>query len=171
MPPAKLRLMGSLAHKSVCLGLYTRVDKKVVNGLPVWKDASGADRFIASVGSSWMCQAEASLGKDNGWLQLIDATCLSPDQSTKTWKEFAGDGKWPEAPGMRCVSADAEHAQVSRDAPPLRQTSVAALRSTVEVARTAPPLVRQVTQEVGLSGWLSGLTHRHHRFMWVSESV
>jgi hypothetical protein len=25
-------------------GLYTRVDKKVVNGLPVWKDASGADR-------------------------------------------------------------------------------------------------------------------------------
>jgi hypothetical protein len=44
MPPAKLRLKGSLAHKSVCLGLYTRVDKKVVNGLPVWKDASGADR-------------------------------------------------------------------------------------------------------------------------------
>ena len=42
-------------------------------------------------------------------------------------------------------------AQVSRDAPPLRQTSVAALRSTVEVARTAPPLVRQVTREVGLS--------------------
>ena len=42
-------------------------------------------------------------------------------------------------------------AQVSRDAPPLRQTSVAALRSTVEVARTAPPLVRQVTPEVGLS--------------------
>ena len=117
-PPTKLRLQGSLAHTSVCLGLYTRVDKKLVNGLPVWKDASGADRFIASVGSSWMCLPEASLGEGLGWLDLTDATCLSPDQSTKTWKESAGGGEWPEAPGLRCVSADGERAQVSRDAPP-----------------------------------------------------
>jgi hypothetical protein len=70
---------------------------------------------------------------------------------------------------LRCVSADGERAQVSRDAPPLRQTSVAALRSTVEVARPAPPLVRQVTQEVGLSGWLSG--HTQAPSLHVGERV
>jgi hypothetical protein len=105
--PAKLRLQGTLAHQSVCLGLYTRVDKKLVNGLPVWKDASGADRFIAFTGTSWNVQPEASLGKSSGWLDLLDAACISPDESTTTWKEF-NDGKWTEAQNLRCVSADNE---------------------------------------------------------------
>ena len=38
-----------------------------------------------------MCQPEADLGEERGWLHLRDASCDSPDRSAVVWKE--ADGK------------------------------------------------------------------------------
>jgi hypothetical protein len=107
-PPAGLKLEGgSLPGEAAKYpGTYRRVVGKLVNGRPAYQHTSDAIRWIAFVGDRWMGQIESDLGKNKGFLNLLDRAAASPDVSAKTWQASAGgaDAAWVEAPQLKCTA-------------------------------------------------------------------
>ena len=91
-PPSKIALRGKLEHQQMCLGMYKLVANKLVNGYPVWRDASDADLYIAWTKNGWTVQSESSLGTTCVWIYVPDAECSAPHLSKKIWKRLNGKG-------------------------------------------------------------------------------
>jgi len=60
-----------------------------INRRAVWKHATHDDRFMAFDGVAWLAQEKANLGKADGWLELFDAGCVSPDCSRQVCNIYA----------------------------------------------------------------------------------
>ena len=102
-PPHQLTLSGELQHQSRCLGVYTLVAGREVNGRPVYKH-DGGDYWLAKTAHTWMVQRETNVGVDDtGILTLQDWGRSSPHDSAVTWKEWDGEtAGWVDAPTLKC---------------------------------------------------------------------
>ena len=104
------------AQQSECLGFYQLETGREVNGRPVWRHASGRDRFLAfcSAGGpgGWCVQNEAVLGSDRVYLQQSRPSELQPtlypcDASEIRWTPWLGapGTALKNEPSLMCVEA------------------------------------------------------------------
>ena len=95
-PPLALLIEGGRRlhpGASACLGWYNLVSEnpgdgsssvaRRINRRPIWKHATHPDRYIAFDGVAWLAQEKVNLGRADGWLELFDAGCISPDLSAQ----------------------------------------------------------------------------------------
>ena len=95
------------------LGLYERVDKRLVNQQPVWcRQRHGVTKWLAFSGKSWYIQRDELLGKGRGWLQLRDAALPSRSNATWMWHSI---GAWRPLPTLRAHIATDSHRDFLRD--------------------------------------------------------
>lgn len=92
---------------SACLGWYNLVTESCgahrrINRRAVWKHSTHADRYLAFDGVAWLAQEKANLGRADGWLELFDAGCASPDKSAQVWNASDGKDGWPAQPSITC---------------------------------------------------------------------
>jgi hypothetical protein len=102
---------GEASHED--MGVYERVEGKVLNGRGVWQAVGGRDFFLHYYSSKkqWLVSSDReSMEAGNGeGFMFTNSTAATPDQITEQWSVYDGT-RWKNAPKLRVrVSSSVEN--------------------------------------------------------------
>jgi hypothetical protein len=84
----EIDMSGDFHHRGLCAGRYGLVDRRTVNGRPVWRHESRDRWLVHLTDMGWSVQEERHIGLQRAHLYQSDCAARSPFSSTTGWHEF-----------------------------------------------------------------------------------